>query len=1039
MSMTATQAQQLYVAYFNRPADTLGLAYWTGKPAAAASLEFSKSAEYAATYAGMSTAARVDAIYTNLFGRAAEPAGLKYWGGLIESGLITVSDAVTQIAKGAQGTDLTAYNNKVKAAEAFTTALDTTAEIVAYSGTTANAAAKTWLTGITTDATLTAATTTAALNASIVTVTAAAVVVTAPVAFTTGVDNLKGTTGNDVFTAVVDSVAPAAGVTNLSTLSAVDGVAGDLGADRLDVTFVNGAAALPTLSISGVETIAIRNVAGAVNVDAIATNYAGVTNWISNLSTGNNRIDDIATGATVTVVGNGTLTNGNLAFAHKTTTAAVNLVLDGGVTAGTITNIDTNLDAAGAATTNASSVTITSQGAANTTGAVDLSATANSVTSLTVNANTDLTAALVAADYSTAASLTVTGAGAVDLGANFAGATVVASTNSGGLTMAGNANLKSYAGSTGADVFTAVAAYAATTAGMINGGTGTDVLDIATLTHVDSAAEAAVYTGFEVVRTTGAGSFDQSLISGLTGIQTAAGNGNVITNMTATSAANVQVRTTVAANGLSFALADSSGSSDALTVAFGTAIKTGAATDITGGLTAAGFETINLKTNNGSTATAGANKTTVIDSFTVDKATAINLTGNSFDLTSIATTKAVTIDGSQLKGDGSATPVGLTVAGNGKAGSTVIGSDFKDSFTIGAEGTTYNAGAGNDTITIANTVLTPDGTTDTKMDGGAGTDTLTITNAMTLTDTDFTYVSGMEKLSTGLTTAVSVTGLAGGAKAAFATGIEVTSGTLANDVTYTWGSGLYDKNVTLTLTSDGVGNTNADSIVITTGSGADSVTVTAASWVGHANTNGRLTVSTGAGDDTITVSTGTLLANANAGELIQITGGTGKDVITVTHVNNAAVTGNMQFVVAAGDSTVSSYDSITGFKMSDVAGAGGAASDGIDFASKALTTYAATTATGFSAAELTVAVSAAGVVTFAGTSASALTLAQKISAVQSVVTTNAGDSALFTHGTNSYVFNNNSSGDSVVELVGITGAALLTTNDATTDNGIFIF
>jgi hypothetical protein len=104
-----------------------------------------------------------------------------------------------------------------------------------------------------------------------------------------------------------------------------------------------------------------------------------------------------------------------------------------------------------------------------------------------------------------------------------------------------------------------------------------------------------------------------------------------------------------------------------------------------------------------------------------------------------------------------------------------------------------------------------------------------------------------------------------------------------------------------------------------------------------------------------------------------------------------------------------------------------------------LTTYAATTATGFSAAELTVAVSAAGVVTFAGTSASALTLAQKISAVQSVVTTNAGDSALFTHGTNSYVFNNNSSGDSVVELVGVIGAALLTTNDATTDNGIFIF
>ncbi len=93
MPMTATQAQQLYVAYFNRPADTLGLAYWMTKDAAAASAAFAASTEYAATYAGMSTAARVDAIYTNLFGRPAEPAGLTYWGGLIESGLISVSNA----------------------------------------------------------------------------------------------------------------------------------------------------------------------------------------------------------------------------------------------------------------------------------------------------------------------------------------------------------------------------------------------------------------------------------------------------------------------------------------------------------------------------------------------------------------------------------------------------------------------------------------------------------------------------------------------------------------------------------------------------------------------------------------------------------------------------------------------------------------------------------------------------------------------------------------------------------------------------------
>ena len=70
-------------------------------------------------------------------------------------------------------------------------------------------------------------------------------------------------------------------------------------------------------------------------------------------------------------------------------------------------------------------------------------------------------------------------------------------------------------------------------------------------------------------------------------------------------------------------------------------------------------------------------------------------------------------------------------------------------------------------------------------------------------------------------------------------------------------------------------------------------------------------------------------------------------------------------------------------------------------------------------------------VTFAGTSAAAATLAQKIAAVQSVVITNAGDSAMFTANSNTYVFNNNATADSLVELVGVTGTGLITTNGDT--------
>ena len=207
MPMTAQAVQQLYVAYFNRPADTLGLAYWTGKPAAQASAAFASSAEYANTYAGMSNAQIVNAIYTNLFGRAAEPTGITYWGGLLQSGAISVSNAVTQIAGGAQGTDLAAYNSKVTAATAFTAGLVTTAQIVGYSGTTANNAAKAWMNGITDAATATAATVATVLYASIATVVAAATTTTATasaITLTVGADtgtSFTGTSGDNTFDA----------------------------------------------------------------------------------------------------------------------------------------------------------------------------------------------------------------------------------------------------------------------------------------------------------------------------------------------------------------------------------------------------------------------------------------------------------------------------------------------------------------------------------------------------------------------------------------------------------------------------------------------------------------------------------------------------------------------------------------------------------------------------------------------------------------------------------------------------------------------
>jgi hypothetical protein len=165
--------QKLYVAYFNRPADTAGLAYWEGVveaakgDTAAVSAAFAADTEYKAAYKDLSNADIVNKVYQNLFGRDAEAAGKAYWADLLDKKTITIDAVVTAIASGAQDTDLTAYNNKVKAATAFTAALDTATEQKGYSGDAANAVAKTFISGVTTDASLAAAIAPATLGATV--------------------------------------------------------------------------------------------------------------------------------------------------------------------------------------------------------------------------------------------------------------------------------------------------------------------------------------------------------------------------------------------------------------------------------------------------------------------------------------------------------------------------------------------------------------------------------------------------------------------------------------------------------------------------------------------------------------------------------------------------------------------------------------------------------------------------------------------------------------------------------------------------------
>jgi len=148
------QVQQLYIAYFGRPADPAGLAYWAGQidasngSVAVVISGFASSNESNALYSGVPTAQKISAIYLNLFNRLPEPAGLAYWAAQLDSGAITQAQAAYQIQSSAGAGDAAAVGNKLAAAKAFTAQLDTPAEVLGYVGTTAAALARSFLTSV---------------------------------------------------------------------------------------------------------------------------------------------------------------------------------------------------------------------------------------------------------------------------------------------------------------------------------------------------------------------------------------------------------------------------------------------------------------------------------------------------------------------------------------------------------------------------------------------------------------------------------------------------------------------------------------------------------------------------------------------------------------------------------------------------------------------------------------------------------------------------------------------------------------------------
>ena len=71
MAITTVESQQLYIAYFARPADPAGLSFWT-EPTSTNTMQqqsnnFATSTEWTSAVSGMTTTQIVNLIYNNAF------------------------------------------------------------------------------------------------------------------------------------------------------------------------------------------------------------------------------------------------------------------------------------------------------------------------------------------------------------------------------------------------------------------------------------------------------------------------------------------------------------------------------------------------------------------------------------------------------------------------------------------------------------------------------------------------------------------------------------------------------------------------------------------------------------------------------------------------------------------------------------------------------------------------------------------------------------------------------------------------------------
>jgi hypothetical protein len=282
MAISALELQRLYLAYFGRPADPGGMDYYLDPAAnwsifsdgAEVTVGFSQSPESIALYGAQFGEEQVRQIYRNLFNREAEPDGLAYWVGQVQSGEIQPAGAAYAILVGAKNEDAVAVANKLAIAQEFLAALDTDAERAAYAGNTAASLVRLLISSVdNTQASLDAAR--SDLPARVAGLLDLSDGGGVDMTLTTGLDRLFGSDHEDRFFANTSNAAP--------TFSSGDGINGGEGTDALLLEILAGGSQTTGRTVN-VETIYVHNYSGsAESIDAGL--FEGATHLLSRLST----------------------------------------------------------------------------------------------------------------------------------------------------------------------------------------------------------------------------------------------------------------------------------------------------------------------------------------------------------------------------------------------------------------------------------------------------------------------------------------------------------------------------------------------------------------------------------------------------------------------------------------------------------------------------------------------------------------------------------------------------------------------------------